>query len=203
MTYNRPEKLNKLIKELDGYDYHVIDDGSDEKPDITESRLSVLEHSGKVGFWKTFNFVIKLLINSKHDDFLILPDDVYDIDFDRISFYQNKFKNKKYFINMINDGREYSWVKPNFTVDKIDGLIHTGFFDCAGLTNRKTLEDFLLSPITNRNKNLSSGVGAQITKRMNEKKVPMFTPIKSLMFHGDHESKMNPLERKKNKLISK
>jgi hypothetical protein len=31
----------------------------------------------------------------------------------------------------------------------------------------------------------------------------MYTPKKSLAFHGDHESKMHPEERKKNPLISK
>lgn len=55
-----------------------------------------------------------------------------------------------------------------------------------------------LKPIPNR----GSFVGEQLTRRLVNLKVPIFTPIKSFAYHGDHESLMNPEVRKIHKIIS-
>lgn len=205
ITYNRPKELVRLLHELRGYDYHVVDDGSDVPPDVPTTRLSRLPHFGKKGFWRTFNFAIAVLKASKHDDYLIIPDDVCNIDFERIKQYHQEQRLNKFFINAINDGRDSCWNRPTFKALSFNGLIHTGFFDCGGLTNRRTLQQFYLTPIADAwfTHAQSSGVGAQITQRMNAINVPMYTPEKSLVYHGDYESKMHPEERKINKLISK
>ena len=52
-------------------------------------------------------------------------------------------------------------------------------------------------------KDISSGVGQYLTFAFNKAKVKMFTPIKSLAYHGDHESLMHKEERIKKPLISK
>ena len=63
----------------------------------------------------------------------------------------------------------------------------------------ETLE-FKIQPISpNRwkgNPNLSSGVGQQISTRLNKLGLGMYHTKKSLVIHGDHESKMNYHERK-------
>jgi glycosyltransferase involved in cell wall biosynthesis len=206
ITYNRPKELARILHELHGYDYHVVDDGSDVPPNVPADRLSRLPHFGKKGFWRTFNFAMAVLKASKHNDYLILSDDVCNIDFDRIKQYHQEQRLNKFFINAVNDGRDSCWNRPTFKARAFDGLIHTGFFDCGGLTNRRTLHDFYLSPVPDSwfsDEFRSSGVGAQITNRMNALNVPMYTPIKSLVYHGNHDSKMNPLERIRTKLQSK
>jgi hypothetical protein len=82
-------------------------------------------------------------------------------------------------------------------------MINKGFFDCGGLTNRKTLELIKLNPMPDSwwTPNKSSGVGYQITKQLKHK-TKMFTPKKSLCNHGDSISKMHPLERTINPLKS-
>jgi hypothetical protein len=52
------------------------------------------------------------------------------------------------------------------------------------------------------NPNLSSGVGQQITDRLNKLKYGMFHTKSSMVIHGGHESKMNKAERLKTKLIT-
>jgi glycosyltransferase involved in cell wall biosynthesis len=54
-----------------------------------------------------------------------------------------------------------------------------------------------------KNPNLSSGVGHQITDRLNKKKFFLYHTKKSMVIHGDHESKMNYTERLKTKLVTK
>jgi len=49
---------------------------------------------------------------------------------------------------------------------------------------------------------MSSGVGRQLSIRLRDLKIPIFTPIKSFAYHGDHESLMNPEVRKIHKIIS-
>ena len=205
ITYNRHYELQRLLNEVKHYDYHVIDDGSDAIPLVEKTRLTRLPHFGKEGFWRVYNFALAIAKASKHDDYIILPDDVYNVEFNRIKHYHELLKDKRYFINAINDGRDRCWSMPQFKAQNIEGLKHTGFFDCGGLTNRNTIESFYLNPVLDSwFKSVgSSGVGAQITKRMNIDKVPMYTPIKSLAYHGDHESKMHPEERSINPLISK
>ena len=54
-----------------------------------------------------------------------------------------------------------------------------------------------------KNPNLSSGVGQQISVRLNKNGYNMYHTKKSMVNHGSHESKMNKLERTKVNLITK
>lgn len=198
--------LKRLIDEVKEYDYHVIDDGSDyDLSFIPPERINSLPHLGKNYFYLIYNLGMRIAKNSNHDNFLFLQDDVCNVNFDKIKELHDEFKNTRYFVNATNDGRDSCWVSPNFQAPKYKGLKHTGFYDCGGLTNRKTLEGFTLTPPNElfKQEKSSSGVGFQFTKHFNGINVPMYTPNKSLVFHGDHPSVMHPKERLRNKLISK
>ena len=52
------------------------------------------------------------------------------------------------------------------------------------------------------NPNLSSGVGQQISHRLDKLNFGMYHTKLSMVIHGDHESKMNKNERLKTKLIT-
>ena len=67
--------------------------------------------------------------------------------------------------------------------------------------------NFELKPIEEKrwekDPNLSTGVGHQISIRLNDQGLSMFHVKKSLISHGDVESKLFPELRKKEKLIAK
>ena len=66
--------------------------------------------------------------------------------------------------------------------------------------------DFKLNPIPlsrwNKNPNISSGVGQQISVRLFEKGLNMYHVINTLTTHGDHKSVILPELRKNEKLIA-
>jgi hypothetical protein len=82
------------------------------------------------------------------------------------------------------------------------------FTDCAFFTNYQTLKrlEFQINeinPIRFKNKpNISSGVGQQLTNRLNQLRIDIYHPYQSYAEHGTHESKMNPGERERNPLVS-
>ena len=207
ISYDRPEMLKQLTNDLTGYDYHIIDDGSDFDLSYFDSnRITRQPHMGKKMFWVTFRKAINKLLKSKHDDFLLIPDDVMIYSIDRVIELHKRFKDKIYMVSPINDGRNCCWSLPDFKAEEHDDLIHTGFFDCTTITNRKTLsklKPFYVPETWFDREGKSSGVGYNVTLQMNKMKVPMYKVKKSIVIHGDHESKMHQNERIKNKLISK
>lgn len=201
-SYNRPFELKRLVNELKDLDFIVIDDGSDYEPFLPKSKLLKLTHRGKKGYWLTYQILINKLLSSNSDDFIIIPDDVHSLDFERIAEYHSRYKDDYYIVNMINDNRSSCWSSPLPCRVEHD-MINKGFFDCGGLTNRKTLELISLKAMPGSwwSEGKSSGVGFQITKQL-KGKAKMLTPKKSLAYHGNHESVMHKNERIKNPLIS-
>ena len=187
----RKAMLSKLLKELKGMDVTVIDSPST---------------FGKERFWMRMAYAFAICLDSEHDNYLILPDDVCKVDIERIKILHDKMKHLKYTINAINDGRVSCWGSRSNPNLKIDELIHSDYFDCAGLTNRKTLSLIGVEPIPAHwfdRPDKSSGVGYQLTTKFRTKNVLMYTAQKSLVYHGDHESVMHKEERKRTPLISK
>ena len=201
-TYNRPTELKRLIHELQDLDFIVVNDGSNYEPFLPPSKIVKIPHQGKKGYWLTYKILINRLLNTNHNDFIILPDDVHSIDFERIAEYHSRYRDEYYTINMINDSRSSCWASPTPCKVETD-MINKGFFDCGGLTNRKTLELINLKPMPKSwwSEGKSSGVGYQITKQL-KGKAKMLTPKKSLVYHGDHTSVMHTKERIKTPLIS-
>jgi hypothetical protein len=150
--------------------------------------------------------MFKYAQSNLYDLYVFTPNDFMDFNFIELINYGIRLKEIEYVFNIINDGRKFSWVKiyPN----KINDFVSQVYFtDCGFFTNRKTLEklNFKIHPIkwnNNQSPRISSGVGKQLSERLFTLNIPIFSPHKSLAYHGDHESLMNPLERKYNKLIS-
>lgn len=197
-AYDRPEMLKQVVERFQEFDIEPIiyEDG------VTHP------HRGKKGFWKTWDEILKDCKENEADLYIFTQDDCMNLDFERLREYHKRFKYEPYTFHLINDGSHQRW--GGFKKQEpVDGVERVGFTDCIFFCNREALEaiGFHILPIKETRwrdfPNLSSGVGQQLTGRLHRAKVKMYKPVKSLAYHGDHESKMNPEERKKNPLISK
>jgi hypothetical protein len=203
-SYERKEMLERLLAELEGYDVTIIDDGS--SFDLDHPGFVKLPHGGKPGFWRNWDHALKMFKKSKNDFVLFLPDDVFDVKIDKIMEHHNLFKNQTYVFNVLTDNRMFCWnpILPRQFNEEIDKV---GFVDCAFFTNRNTLHimGYRMEPIDIMRfkvPGISSGVGQQLTNRLNKHKIPIYRNKTSLIHHGDHKSLMHPEERKKNPLIT-
>jgi hypothetical protein len=194
VIFSVPERkamLAALLNELKGLDVTVINS---------------LETYGKEKFWMRMKQAWELCLGSHHDNYLILPDDVFAVDLDRIKQIHQKFRNSKYAVNITNDGRRTCWFgKPRPFKNEGD-LIHIDFIDCGFLSNRKSMGLIEIEQVPSdwfNRPNKSSGVGYQITRKFRQQHVIMYTPQRSLVYHGEHDSVMHYEERKRIKLISK
>jgi hypothetical protein len=211
-SYNRPEMLLSLLKELEGQRPTVIDDGSTYDPTehMKLSNYIRKPHTGKKGYWQKWNIAFSLCDMSDNDFFLFLPDDVQDINIGKIREIGEELKDSLYAYNYLNDGRDYCWgskVCKDITIAG-EKSKQIGFVDCGFFTNRKTLEkiNFSLNPVSKerfKDPLKSSGVGQQLSERFKKLGVKMYKPINSLAYHGDHESQMNKQERKIHPLVSR
>ena len=162
---------------------------------------------GKELFYIRMNQAFDVCLKSKHDKFLIIPDDVFDLDVTAIG---NIITTKKVEIYSTNtDHRKDVWqgngngkhVKYSQGYEVID----LDFSDCIILTNRMTLEaigNVERMPLEWIASRTSSGVGYWTTMRCRELGIKMYGTKPSLVYHGYHESVMHPTERKINPLIS-
>jgi hypothetical protein len=187
----RKEMLRSLLAELKGLDVHVIDNP---------------QSFGKEFFWQRWEEARRICINSKHDEYLILPDDVSKLDLHQIRKIHNYFKGRRFVCSVINDGRKDCWGSVQGDTFKLGlyNLTNIGFFDCGGLSNRKTLSQIEVkrTNIMYTNRMTSSGVGMQLTRKLAKMNATMYVTTPALCYHGTHESVMHPEERKRNPLIS-
>jgi len=203
-SYNRAEMLSEVVKAIEGEHFLILDDGSD----FESENMVKFKHEGKEGFWKKWKYAFDVAKKSTDELFIFMPDDFTDLQLGDILMLHEQHKHEQYAYNIINDGRDSSWM-PFKAVQANDNTIQVGFVDCGFFCNREALKalEFRIDPIDpNRfklKKNISSGVGQQLTNRFTRHKVKMFKPVKSLAYHGDHPSMMHPEERKLNPLISK
>ncbi|MEX0940094.1 MAG: hypothetical protein WDZ41_01940 [Candidatus Babeliales bacterium] len=191
----REQMLENLINELNGIDVFTIDSK---------------ETFGKEKFWMRWEIARQYLLSTNEDNYLILPDDVHNLNLDVIKKVSERFTDAPFACSIIYDGRNSCWgaqkrLNNTFKIDDIN-FTDFGFFDCGGLTNRRTLEQIVVKKPHEGyfdRPNKSSGVGMQLTSQMRRKRIPMYLPSKSLCYHGNHESVMHPIERKIHPLISK
>lgn len=206
MTYDREHDLKRVVSHLNknGLDPIIYDDGSTYETKLPNYHRH--EHRGKKGFIHTWEDMLKVCRNNNADLYIFMGDDFHDLDLERLYKYHQQFKLYPYACNIINDGRTKCWT--NLSCLDMGDYYRLGFVDGGFFCNREALEriNFSLGSLPNgwHNKaNRSSGVGMLLSKGFYSTRVKMYTPKKSLAFHGDHESKMHPEERKKNPLISK
>lgn len=191
----REQMLEDLLFELKGMDVYVI-----------QSK----ETYGKAKFWQRFELARQYCLNSSHNDYLILPDDVSKINLSEIRILFKRFAGKPFTCNIISDYRTKCWnskATPSRCFStRSHRYLDLGFFDCGGATNRATLSRIQVtqpSAMYTEDPERSSGVGNQLTQKLRRLRVPMFKPIPSLCFHGDHDSVMHPELRKREPLTSK
>ena len=204
-NYEREEMLNQLLNEIRniGADYIIFDDVSSYK--INDNNVIINDfHRGKENYWKTFDEMFKYCKDKFYDIYVFTPNDFLKYDMNRIMKYGGNLINEEYVFNIINDGRKTSWNKLEPLVINDEIKLHF-FTDCGFFTNYKTLKllEFKVNQIILKNNKNGSMVGCQLTNRLLSLKVPIFTPIKSIAFHGDHHSLMNYETRIVNKLISR
>jgi hypothetical protein len=206
-SYNRPDMLLEALKPLGGWvsDYVILDDCSPYKM-MGKNVIQNKVREGKKGFWKQMDKAFKWAKESNCDWFVFMPDDFLNLNTERIECLMNNVK-EPFAFNLIFDGRVNQWIPFEPTkVFEIDA-IEVGYCDGGFFCSRNTLEllSFEMLPVEDswfNRPNKSSGIGRQLTERMRAKNVKLYCPVKSLAYHGTHESMMNPEERKLNPLIS-
>lgn len=178
----------------------------EEFPEGNHKFVEIVDYygDGRYLFWKRWNEAfaeIKKIDYKEHDLFVFMPDDFLGMQWEEIEKWHEFFEGKPYAMNIINDGRAgfFTGIMP---VDKGD-YIMSGMVDCGFFCNLEAFEAINEGMSVIRVSPDSSGVGRELSNRFLKHRIPMYTPKKSLAFHGFHESLMHPEERKKNPLISK
>jgi len=192
------EVVEHLIK--NGVYPIILDDGSDYEIELPYAFRH--KHRGKEGFYITWDEMLKECKRIETDFFLFMPDDFLEVDIDRIMELHEKYKHEPYAYNIINDGRTGYWtgIQPK-QIDK--DTIMSGMIDCGFFCNRKALDRIGYYMNETQHNETASGVGRDLSTRFLDARILMYTPVKSLAIHGNHESKMHKEERLKNPLISK
>lgn len=214
-TYNRPGKLKQIIQHLQkttDHELFIVDDCSNYDVGMFGVEYySAPFNGGKQNYWKQFDVALQRCKQSNDETFVFMPDDFMDLDIERINKWIDCFNGQHPFlVNLINDGR-LECFQP-FTPKRVqinnENAHRVGFTDCGFFCNRQTLEllDFKMNEIFehrwNVNPTMSSGVGEQLSIRLFPK-CEMFVPDVSFSKHGNHESKMHPIERINTPLISR
>jgi len=213
---NRPKMLLDSLKHLDKFEEEVtvLDDNSKFSYDPYLEYASFYRSKkklGKRGYWLQWRTAFQIAQDSEDDLYIFMPDDFENLNYNKIERIHNQLKSRAYSCNIINDGREQCFrphKNEDITIDSID-FKTIGFNDGGFFCNRATLEiiGFRFNEILPvrfvGDNNISSGIGQQLTKRMREHGIFMLMPIKSLAYHGEHESIMHKEERLKHPLISR
>jgi len=198
-TYDRPEMLTKAVGNLGRFGIipTIKDDGSTYEHNLPQYFRH--EHRGKEGFWMTWDEMLKDCYMAG-ELFIFTVDDFQNLDVKKILELHEKYKDRPYAYNILNDGREglFTGVVPC----EVNGDIMCGFVDCGFFCNYEALAKIGFGMERTDVKEDSSGVGRNLSMRFLRAKVLMYKPIKSLATHGTHESKMHPIERLKNPLKS-
>ena len=189
-SFDRPHMLLRLLKELQGEQVVVVDDGSSYNPDkhLKYCDYYRVSHKGREGFWVNWNFMLQIAQESNDNEFIFLQDDLHSVDLDRLrEDYTDGC------LNVLEVGPDRGWTPK-------------GYVDCQFICDRYVLNalEWKLDPIPIQRFNnpyLSSGVGQQLSFRLWMKGIPMYLNGNYAQ-HGDHESKMNPEERKRNPLVT-
>lgn len=192
-TYQRPQKLLRILKELQGEEICVIDDGSeyDPTPIYDYGDYIRTKHRGKQGFWKQWQLMFDIAMQSKDEEFIFLQDDIYNVDLEGLRAVETP---EKYALNLMDVGPDRGWSP-------------VGYVDCIFMTNRKTLEaiNWVMPPVPPTrwqfNPHLSSGVGHRLSQAFYRNNIPMILPEQNYASHGETESKMHPELRPKEPLI--
>ena len=212
-SYNRLNSLCALIDALQEPEQRIIPDivvFDDCTPNLTILRcpgvrlIQSPEHRGKAGFWQTYNDLMAYVKDHPEYEYvIILPDDVEpcpDFVSEAIEAYHaagdpitlSPFLTNRSVLPGISRWGQKK-VIPHET------YYTTHYFDCCGVVKRNFFEALgwhmdAIEPCANPYR--SSGVGRQITMRLQAKRLRMCHVRRTLLATTEDPSEMNPEERK-------
>lgn len=213
-TYNRANMLHSLLNQIENLKNHykilvlIFDDAGTQKIETNKSyqkKISLYPNNGKRKYYNIINSTFSTLKGIQSEYYIYLPDDVLLVDnfFDETKrIYETINFSDKICLSILTDGRINRTNWTNFKSVDYGEYYKTQWNDLCFIAKRNFFEklNFNIQPISpNRwrtDSNLSSGVGQQISLRLNNLGLGMYHTKKSLVIHGDHESKMNYHERK-------
>ena len=215
-SYNRDEHLAKLVDTLmttSDADVMIFDDCS---TDLTKhyirqreldddfQRLNALisdTHRGKAGFWQTYQDIFNYCKSHEYDYYIILPDDVEPCP----NFIEKAIAAYKsadcICLSLLLTNRSFlhgisRWGMKNVLPREWGYLSH--YFDCEGIMKRDFFEALgwqMMPMVHSGNPYRSSGVGMQITKRLQAMGKRMGHVKQTLLSICESKSQMNPEER--------
>jgi hypothetical protein len=226
-TYNRPSFFRRLLGDIVpeieaiGGELWVVDDGSE--PDYASGLCRSIKaipcqvhrhrHHGKAEYWRLWDATIQSLHAAGVREACFLPDDVrlkpgaleqlrrtwqMIADLDPAAVTLNPLVDRR--------GRGPNWtiMTPGAVTLRGGSVVwHTGWFDLCGWVDHRfldTIDRVIEVPRDWLQYIGSSGVGAQITMILWEKRLRMYQVETSLVEHGTHKSMMHPHERMVNPL---
>lgn len=215
-TYNRNEYCKQLVEQClsynsDLYDINVYvwDDNIKEKFEYNDNKVTVFynkERRGKKRFWITWNEMFKHCKENKSDFYLFLQDDncLCDNFFDKMFSIWRTLKEPVTFAPVIDNNSLYGgmsrWGNKKHKKYNSRATL-TSWVDCKMLVTDVFFEtikwkiDKINESIWNKNPNLSSGVGEQITLKLQKLGKNMYHATPSLIKICDIKSEMNYNER--------
>lgn len=214
-SYNRKVSICLLVDALipQETDIAIFDDHSDWKVSnlSVAGRITVLtapEHRGKAKFWQTYNDIFAYCKEHEYDYYIILPDDVEpcpNFIEEAIAAYE---KCGGICISPLLTNRSLApgisrWGRKK--IERKDDYYITNYFDCCTVCRRDFFEalNWYVMPIApNPDPFRSSGVGRQITLRLQEKGKKMCHVLRTLLSIVPLASEMNPEERKRHPMVA-
>jgi len=218
-SYNRQESLCNLVShimaESFNVDFVVFDDCSDfeERNTPIFKFIKSPEHRGKAGYWQTWQDIFNYCkaVQDKYSHFIFLPDDVEPC--------PNFIEKAVAAFDSIPNCTSLSPLRTNYSfyqgksrwggrmVEQQGDFIMSHFFDGCAVVNHRFFEalNWYMMPIVASNDPYkSSGVGMQITKRLQEKGGRMFHVSRTMLtlVNEPTESIMNELERKRHPMVA-
>jgi hypothetical protein len=220
-TYNRPQMLTDLLNniERETKDYKILtvvfDDNGDNSINYKQfnvKKVGMVPNMGKRKYYRVINSTFSYIKNINSKYFIYLPDDVKLIDnfFDETKrIYELITDPKKICLNILTDDRVNRTNWTSFRVLDFGEYYQTQWNDLCFISERDFFQklNYKLETIDEsrweNNPTLSSGVGQQISLGLNKSGYKMYHTKKSMVYHGDHESKMNKTEREIVRLVTR
>ena len=219
-TFNREKMLKELLNDIFKYTEYkmfvvVFDDGSNKPYDLSEydvKYIKYVKNNGLKYLWRIISDTFKFCKNIDAEHYFYFQDDLRlkeNFFQESISIFESIPDNDKISLGtlMIDSQRNTPKWTGVYPIE-YDKYYKTQWCELVFMCKYKFFEslEFKLNPIPlsrwNKNPNISSGVGQQISVRLFEKGLNMYHVINTLTTHGDHESVLLPELRKNEKLIT-
>jgi len=206
-SFDRKKMLYRLLKQLNHNDTIIFDDCSDFDFNLKYNFVRFEQNYGKKRCWLKFHHIFKE-IPKNYDYFIFLPDDVEVSDTfidDAINIYDGIDDEKKICLSLLTDVRveKPNWTK--FHPVKKGNVILTQWNDLCFICEKRFFDNVEIMPVLldrwESNHTLSSGVGQQISIQLFKNKLNQYHVKKTLVHHGEHDSKMHYEHRKQTPII--